>query len=650
MPESMKKLTVVTTRGFEEKVLELLGTNGVLHLKKVEGPEFFGLKSEEIKDRKEFDKLYDKFDLLRKRLGVTEIPRTENIEISETELKSSIDNYERLLDQILSKLNRAEKTLSQLQERKVRLELLKDNKIEVGELGSFNNEFVRVGLISKELTPRLDKYFSSLKYLDYKITSISSIDNFISVRGIKDVEEWAFNILSLFNFREFTFPQEIPKENNKALIEVDEELETNKSEINILGAEKNKLKDEFIEKLSAVGLRLRNHILLSKARSFILRSKNFSVLQGWIPKSEVDTVKKLFEEDNADIKNNVAFSIDEPNSDEDPPTLIVTPKAIKPFSILTSMLGTPNYREINPTVVLTILWIVMFGFMFPDLGQGILICALGAILAFVVKKDFFGLNLITIGKLLIGLGFSAAFFGALFGEFFLLENVIPALWLRPLESENVWFLLKVAIFFGIGQIFVGLTFGIINEFRKKDFIEAILGEHSVASITLFSGLLLLIVRFWTIRNLSFLFHWTTLIPVVGLTAILMKSTIKRMVEKEKDGGILEDFGTAIEMFISLLSNTVSYARLAGFLLAHVALAAVIEVLMTKSVTLGLAGLVSLNFLALTIELLVVMIQALRLLYYEFSTKFYNGTGINYNPLTLEEITFKSNNNETDKNL
>ena len=97
---------------------------------------------------------------------------------------------------------------------------------------------------------------------------------------------------------------------------------------------------------------------------------------------------------------------------------------------------------------------------------------------------------------------------------------------------------------------------------------------------------------------------------------------------------MEDFGSAIEMFISLLTNMVSYARLAGFSLAHVALAAVCQVLMMKSVTLGLAGLVLMNLLALTIELLVVMIQALRLLYYEFSTKFFSGGGMEYKPLVL----------------
>lgn len=642
MPEPMRKLTIITLRDFDEKLLGILGTLRVLHLKKVEGPEFFGLKCEEPKFSQEHNNLYDRLDLLRKRLGVNEIPDTEKqAELSDNELRSSIERYEGVIDRLLSKLENNEKTLSQLEERKRRLELLRNNKIEVGEIGRDQCRFVRVGLISKELAPKLDKYFSSLKYLTYKITPVSSFDNFIVMSGTCEVEDWALNILNLFNFREFTFPLEIPKKNDDALKEVDGEIGKIKSEINLLGEEKSKLGHEFIEKLSVVGQRLRDYVLFSEARFFILRSENVSVFQGWIPKSEVCSVKRVIENVNSDIKNKVAFTIEEPSSTEEPPTLIRTPGVIKPFSILTRMLGTPNYSEINPTLVLTVLWVVMFGFMFPDLGQGILISVLGLILAFKVKKDFFGLNLRTIGKLWIGLGVSAAFFGALFGEFFLLENIIPALWLRPLESSNVWFLLKIAIFFGIGQIFLGITLGMINSLKKKDRIEALLGEHSVASLTLYSGILILIVKFWTTRSLSILVDWTILIPIVGLTAILMKSTIKRRICKKKEGGILEDFGTAIHMLISLLSNTVSYARLAGFLLAHVALAAVTHVLMMKNVTLGLTGFIFMNFLALSIELLVVMIQALRLLYYEFSTKFYSGTGIAYDPLTLKAGTFKS---------
>jgi V/A-type H+-transporting ATPase subunit I len=79
----------------------------------------------------------------------------------------------------------------------------------------------------------------------------------------------------------------------------------------------------------------------------------------------------------------------------------------------------------------------------------------------------------------------------------------------------------------------------------------------------------------------------------------------------------------------------SYARIAGFAIAHAAFALVVGELLHTNPALGIGlGLIFLNMFALTLELLVCMIQALRLLYYEFSTKFFKGTGVPYIPYRL----------------
>jgi V/A-type H+-transporting ATPase subunit I len=46
----------------------------------------------------------------------------------------------------------------------------------------------------------------------------------------------------------------------------------------------------------------------------------------------------------------------------------------------------------------------------------------------------------------------------------------------------------------------------------------------------------------------------------------------------------------------------------------------------------LAGYLVANFLVFAIEALAVGIQAMRLLYYEFSTKFFRGEGLEFKPL------------------
>ena len=100
-------------------------------------------------------------------------------------------------------------------------------------------------------------------------------------------------------------------------------------------------------------------------------------------------------------------------------------------------------------------------------------------------------------------------------------------------------------------------------------------------------------------------------------------------------GATMGFGVVIETSISFFANMLSYSRIAGFAIAHAALAIVVAELLHTNPALGIGlGLIFLNMFALTIELLVSMIQALRLLYYEFSTKFFSGSGEPYKPFSL----------------
>jgi len=122
--------------------------------------------------------------------------------------------------------------------------------------------------------------------------------------------------------------------------------------------------------------------------------------------------------------------------------------------------------------------------------------------------------------------------------------------------------------------------------------------------------------------------WPFFMTVAGLAMILVKPFITR---EEKMMGV----GLVLETFISLLANMFSYMRIAGFAIVHAALAMVVLRLMQVNPLMGIGvGLIFLNLFALTIEFLVCTIQALRLLYYEFMTKFYQGTGTPYSPWKL----------------
>ena len=91
----------------------------------------------------------------------------------------------------------------------------------------------------------------------------------------------------------------------------------------------------------------------------------------------------------------------------------------------------------------------------------------------------------------------------------------------------------------------------------------------------------------------------------------------------------------LEIFSGYLSNTLSFMRVAGLGIAHVCL--MISFFTLAEMTSGIGSVLILilgNMLVIGLEGLSAGIQALRLNYYEFFTKFFHGTGKLYTPISL----------------
>jgi V/A-type H+-transporting ATPase subunit I len=93
----------------------------------------------------------------------------------------------------------------------------------------------------------------------------------------------------------------------------------------------------------------------------------------------------------------------------------------------------------------------------------------------------------------------------------------------------------------------------------------------------------------------------------------------------------------LEIFTGYLANTLSFMRVAGLGIAHVSLMAAFQSIseMAGGGIAGIAILVLGNILVIGLEGLSAGIQALRLNYYEFFSKYFTGKGIAYNPISLK---------------
>jgi hypothetical protein len=93
--------------------------------------------------------------------------------------------------------------------------------------------------------------------------------------------------------------------------------------------------------------------------------------------------------------------------------------------MLVKQYGVPEYGEVDPTPLFAVTFVLMFGSMFGDIGQGAVI----ALAAWLLRKKlgrFWPFGLMA--------GLSSMVFGVLFGSIFGEEHLIPALWMNPLSD------------------------------------------------------------------------------------------------------------------------------------------------------------------------------------------------------------------------
>lgn len=636
----VKKVTVVTLADNERFLLEGLGRLGAIQLRRLTEDEYIGFREETAEEERIYEQLYEKLRMLRGKLsdGMIRVEAQEDVppEKAEEVVKAFEDETASLEEEI----REAKDRLNELEGAKPILRAMEELEVNPGDIGEFRHIFGKIGVVRAEALQALERRFKLRKDVAYKAAPIPGSEDelLLYVTGLIELKAPIEKALSTAGFEEFKPPKGIPPSLGEAVRWIDEEAGKESKRLKDLEEEWMGLKRDFHSKYRSLEATLRRLLALARARANMLRSDMMVVLQGWVPEDKISSLNAFFEDAKRKVDGRLAYSYEDPASDEEVPTVMRNPRLFGAYEVLTRQYGYPDAREIDPTPISSILWIVMFGMMFPDYGQGIVILFLGVLFAYKLRKPLMGMNMAKIGRLMIGLGISAIAFGLLTGSFFLIEvkplwpGLMPA-WIT--YPSNVTWIIKIAIFFGIAQIILAMSISIRNHLKAGEKLEALLSEHGLAGLVTFIGIAIVAFEFLGISifpgvrvprlGMNVLTHWTMIIPVIGLIAIFIRPLIS-------GEGATMGIGVVLEAFISFLANMFSYARIAGFAIAHAAFALVVGELLHANPALGIGlGLIFLNVFALTLELLVCMIQALRLLYYEFSTKFFKGTGVPYVP-------------------
>ena len=220
------------------------------------------------------------------------------------------------------------------------------------------------------------------------------------------------------------------------------------------------------------------------------------------------------------------------------------------------------------------------------------------------------------------------------------------------NTATVLFFIKFTIYIGIIHLFIGMGIGVYNKIRAHDF------GHLVASllptIAGYSSFLLFGFSFKTDHfNLSLVTNGSNFQANVGLAGLVI-SIIWLFVAGpllakmgKIHGSVIAEVGAATMEFLEwvvskFVGNTVSYVRLAILLIVHAALLSATNLLFYSYGYVSIPILVVMNLLIFAFEGLIVYVQSLRLHLYEFFSKFYVGTGTEFNPITplKERVTVK----------
>ena len=431
-------------------------------------------------------------------------------------------------------------------------------------------------------------------------------------------EEFLGKVDSFFNVQDFEriwLPKEASGTPEEFINQIEKNIKENLTKIDKEKEELRNLRIDAKEILIGAYKQLLLYENVNILKKYIVHDQNgtfYIVL--WVSKDNVENIKSIL----SNYKN-VDYDIFYDDEDIQAPTKLKNIKIFRPFETLIKMYGVPNSKEIDPTGLVAITAFIMFGFMFGDVGHGLVIFILGLILA---KRKA------SLGPVLAIGGISSIIFGVLYGSVFGKEDIIKPILISPMDNIQTMLISGIAV----GSIFIliAMIFNIINGIKNKNLQKCLFDKNGISGFLLY-GLILADVAVYFLKGQMLIpINVIVIVSIILILLILFGDTISSKLEKKKEQAktpMVEKIFEIIEMTLSFASNTISFLRLAAFAINHVGLCMAVYLLADMSSGVGNIAIAIIgNIVVIALEGLIVGIQVLRLEYYELFSRFYEGNG------------------------
>jgi len=572
------------------------------------------------------------------------------------DIRPAVERIEEEVKTTNDQLNAEKKRLEQLESQLHQLEPIADVDVEVGGLRNSTHLHSILGIIPAANVARLETSLSRVPHVFFTLREDPQkpVVWLLGPRSNSDVIERAAKSAYL---NPLTVPEEFSGTPAQINTSIRKAIEESKQKIAELNARLSKLASAHQKELQK--LLWDTHVSRMMADAIVRfgQLRHTYVVVGWVPTADLELLTQRLKQASPEILIE-AIPTERSGHHSNVPVALTTNKWLRPIQMLVTTYGRPSYGELDPTWLMALTFPLLFGAMFGDLGQGLVLVVLGLLM----HNRIFMAGMQSLGLLIAYCGASAAFFGVLYGSIFgfeghLIEEYLGShfepIWLSPIEGENILTVLRVAIDAGIVILMLSFLIGMFNNIRARDWSHLVFGHTGIVMFLFYIAFLAVLGGFLgttaigpAIANAvaAVPLPWTIIFIVFSLLVMFSGAFRNAMeghrpVEGSGVGGCLmfgvQAFMDWFESVISLLSNTLSFVRVGAFAVAHGGLSLAIFSLAGEEPDLGFWITIILgNLFIIGFEGLIVGIQTMRLHYYEILGKFFHGGGMRFEPLTL----------------
>jgi len=521
--------------------------------------------------------------------------------------------------------------IEKLQQYLNNVSYLRNTDLRLEEINNLNFMKFRLLMLSNENFKKLKLNIENVPAIIFQAAVFNGNTVIASITP-KSLEEEAERIFISLNYKELELPQEFSGTIEDVINQINAKSSNEKRQVEELRESVAEMSRTYSDTVFKAYTLLELEKKAEKLKQETALGSSMFFVFGFVPESEVEGVRIELKQYFGESIIFIADDVEDKRLGNAPPTKMKNISLFKPFESLISMYGMPSYGEKDPTPFFALSYMLMFGAMFGDMGQGLIILLAGLLISYRTANKSFG-------GILTRLGVSSMIFGALYGSIFGSEELMGALLIRPMANINT--MLIGAIVLGIILITISYMYSLLNHYSSGNIEEGLFGREGLTGFLFFLTLVFGALGKAT-GELTVGIGLPIGIMVVLLLIMVFKQPLagmltgRRLYEDSPGDYYIEAGFGVIETILSVASNIISFIRVGAFALNHVGLyiafAAMAEMLNSK--TAGIMVLIIGNIFIIGLEGLIVFIQSLRLEYYELFSKYYSGYGVEYKPVRL----------------